>query len=62
MVFNDTVNNITIISWRSVLLVEETGIPVKNPELAESHYPTLPHNDVSSTPRREQDSNSLLYV
>jgi len=25
MVFNTTCNNISIISWRSVLLVEETG-------------------------------------
>ena len=23
-----TVNNITVISWRSVLLMEETGVPV----------------------------------
>jgi len=27
MVFNITFNNITVISWRSVLLVEETGVP-----------------------------------
>jgi hypothetical protein len=26
MVFNDTFNNIAVISWRSVLLVEETGV------------------------------------
>jgi hypothetical protein len=26
MVFNATVNNISVISWRSVLLVEETGV------------------------------------
>jgi len=25
MVFNTTFNNISVISWRSVLLVEETG-------------------------------------
>jgi len=25
MVFNATFNNISVISWRSVLLVEETG-------------------------------------
>jgi hypothetical protein len=31
MVFNATFNNILAISWRSVLLVEETGIPGKNP-------------------------------
>ena len=27
MVFNTTFNNISVISWRSVLLVEETGVP-----------------------------------
>ena len=26
-VLNTTINNISIISWRSVLLVEETGAP-----------------------------------
>jgi len=27
MVFNATFNNISVISWRSLLLVEETGVP-----------------------------------
>ena len=30
MVFIATFNNITVISWRSVLLVEETGVPREN--------------------------------
>jgi hypothetical protein len=30
MVFNATFSNILIISWRSVLLVEETGVPGEN--------------------------------
>ena len=30
IVFKSTVNNISVISWRSVLLVEETGIPREN--------------------------------
>ena len=30
MVFNATFNNISDISWRSVLLVEETGVPREN--------------------------------
>jgi hypothetical protein len=30
MVLNATFNNISIISWQSVLLVEETGLPGKN--------------------------------
>jgi hypothetical protein len=30
MVFNATFNNISVISWRSVLLVEETRVPGEN--------------------------------
>ena len=30
MVCNATFNNIAVISWRSVLLVEETGVPGEN--------------------------------
>jgi hypothetical protein len=30
MVFNATFNNISVISWQSVLLVEETGVPREN--------------------------------
>ena len=30
MVFNATLNNISVISWRSVLLVGETGVPGEN--------------------------------
>jgi hypothetical protein len=30
MLFNATFNNISVISWRSVLLVEETGVPEEN--------------------------------
>jgi hypothetical protein len=47
MVFNATFNNISVISWRSVLLVEETG---ENHWPAECHWQTLSHNDVLSTP------------
>jgi len=39
MVFNTTFNNISVISWRSFLLVEEIGGPDKKP-----------HDVVSSTP------------
>ena len=44
MVFNAAFNNISVTSWRSVLLVEKTG---------ENHRPvvTLLHNVVSSTHR-----------
>ena len=30
MVFDATFNNISVISWQSVLLVEETGVPGDN--------------------------------
>jgi hypothetical protein len=35
MVFNATFNNISVLSWRSVLLMEETGEPGENHRLAE---------------------------
>jgi len=60
MVFNTIFNNISVISWRSVLLVWETGIPWENHWPAASHWKTLLHNVVLSTPHHEQDSNSQL--
>ena len=35
MVFNTTFNNISVISWWSVLLVVETGVPEKTTDLPE---------------------------
>ena len=35
MVFNATFNNISVISWQSVLLVEETGVPEKTTDLSQ---------------------------
>jgi hypothetical protein len=37
MVFNATFNNISVISWQSVLLVEETGGPGENHRPVASH-------------------------
>jgi hypothetical protein len=37
MVLNTTFNNISVISWWSVLLVEETGISVENHRPVTSH-------------------------
>ena len=51
MGFNATFNNILDISWRSVLLVQETGIPGENHRPVVSHRQTLSHNVVSSTLR-----------
>ena len=55
MAFNATFNNISVISWQSFLLVEETG---ENRRPAASHGQALSHNVVSSTPRHERGSNS----
>jgi hypothetical protein len=49
--FNATFNNISVISWWSVLLMEETGVPGENHRHAASHRQTLSHNVVSITPR-----------
>ena len=49
--FNATVNNISVISWRSVLLVEETRVPGENHRPVASHWQTLSPYVVSSTPR-----------
>jgi hypothetical protein len=50
MVFNTTFNNISVISLRSVLLVEEIGVPGENHWPAVIHWQALSHNVVSSTP------------
>ena len=50
MMFNATFNNISVILWRSVLLVEDTGVPGENHRPAASHCQALAHNVVSSTP------------
>jgi hypothetical protein len=51
MVFNDAFNNILAISWSSVLLVEETGVPGENHRPDASHRHSLSHKVVSITPR-----------
>jgi hypothetical protein len=44
MVFNTTFNNIVVISWQSVLLVEENGVPGEiHLELILSHTPLSTH-------------------
>jgi len=58
MVFNATLNNISVISWRSVLLMEETGGPGENHRPVASHCNTLSHNVVWTTPCHERDLNS----
>ena len=57
-VFNGTFNNISFISWRSDLLVEEIRVPGENHRSVASQWQTLSHNVVSSTYHHERGSNS----
>ena len=38
MLLNTTFYNISVISWQSFLLLEETGVPGENHQLATSHW------------------------
>jgi hypothetical protein len=62
MVLNATFNNISVRSWRSVLLVEEIGVPGENHWPAASHWQTLSHNVVLSTPRLSRFKLTTLVV
>jgi hypothetical protein len=50
-VLNATFSNISDVLWRSVALVEETGILGENHRPPASQGQTVSHNVVSSTPR-----------
>ena len=49
VVFNATFSNMSVISWWSVLLAEETGWPIKKHRIVASHWQTLSHNVVHFT-------------
>ena len=51
MMCNTTFNNNSVLSRRSILLMEETVVPGENHRPATSHGQTLSHNVVSSTHR-----------
>jgi hypothetical protein len=55
MVFNTTFNNISAMSWQSVLFMEETELLRENHRPVASYWQTLSHNLVSSAPRHEED-------
>jgi hypothetical protein len=44
-------STILAILWRSVLVVEEHGVPGENQQLAASQWQSAIHNVISSTPR-----------
>jgi hypothetical protein len=58
MEHNVTFNNISVISLRLVLLVEEHRVLRENHRPVASYGQILSHNVVSSTPCHERDSNS----
>ena len=58
MVFNATFNNIAVIWWRSVVLLEEIRLHRENHRPVASNCQTLSHNVVSSTPRHDGGLNS----
>jgi hypothetical protein len=49
MVFNATSSNISVISWRSVILVEETGVPQVIDKIICIEY-TSPERNSNSQP------------
>ena len=61
MYVHATFNNISVISWQSVLFLEETGVPGENHRPVASHSQTLSHNVVLSTPCHEQGLNSQFF-
>ena len=61
MMLKATFNNISVASQRSVLLVEETGVPAENHQPVAIHWKTLSHNIVSSTHCHKWGSKSQFY-
>jgi hypothetical protein len=62
MVFNATFNNISVISWRSALLVEETGVPGENHRHVASQWQTLSYNIIYSYSYLESDLIKHCHV
>ena len=62
MVFNATFNNISAISWRSVLFVVVTEVPGENHQSAAYHWQTLSHNVVSSRSRLSEIRTILVGI
>ena len=57
--FDAIINTIIVISWRTVLMVEETGVFGENHRLRlQVTEKTVSYNGVSSTSRPERISNS----
>jgi hypothetical protein len=52
----------SVISWWSVLLVEQSGVPKETHRLVVGHWQTLTHNVISSTPRNELTSLVVISI
>jgi hypothetical protein len=61
MVFNATFNKISVISWRSVLLVEETGVHGENHRPATSHCKSNYHTITTMT-APQLTLNQYIYL
>ena len=61
MVFDTTYNNISIIIWRSLLLVEETAVTGKPNELPQVTDKTL-SRDVVSSIHPAMDLNTIMII
>jgi len=57
MEFNATFNNISVIAYRSILLVEETRVPGENHRPVASHWQSLSHYVVHLAPSGIQTHN-----
>ena len=62
IVFNASFSKISVISWLSVLLAEETGVPGQNYRPVANHWQTVSHDVVSSTSSHERDPNSQISL
>ena len=56
LVFNATFSNISSISWRPALVVEEAGVPGENHRPLASNWSTLSFADMSSVNRRTDNT------
>ena len=61
-VFNYTFNNISVISWPSVLLVEDNEVTGETTDLSQFTEKSLSHNVVSSTPTYQQECELTTLV
>jgi hypothetical protein len=62
MRFDAPFNKTSAISWRSILLMKETGVPGENYRIVPSHWQTLSHNFVSSIHRIVPTVMCLVFL